>query len=1086
MLTLLLCTDWVAGRNEILRQIADDVKMQRDNRILIVPELISHDTERRLARIAGDTSSRFAQVLSFTRLGSRVMDVVGMFPHSFLDNSGRIVAMAAAARQLHSKLKAYGAVETKPEFLEQMLDMVDELKRCCISPVDLKNAAGEMDGVLAQKLEELALLLESYDALCSQGKRDPRDLMTWILEQLEEIDFASRYAFYVDGFPDFTIQNLAILEHLILSSPEVTISINCDQLGSENMAFEKTGETARQLYNIAKRNGIEVRVQVCAPRNDALSDLREKLFQGNIQPLEHLQENVSAMKAGSIYQECQVAAQQIMKRVQNGDRYRDFSIVCTQLESYAPMLRLVFGKCGIPLYIAGKEDVLQTGVISTVVFALEAALGGLDQRDVLRYLRSTLSPLQQDACDRVENYAVIWALSGKRWTEEWTGHPRGLVDRWEESDREEIVKLNTYRQLAIQPLASLRDQFRKAQNVGQQVDAIYAFLEETAFMSRLEALANDFGKNGDRRSMQICNQLWEILLTALEQMHDVLRDTVWEEEHFVRLFKLLLSQSDVGTIPPVLDSVSVGSVDAMRCQQEKHLIVLGAEEGLLPSYGGSSGLLTDQERVALRHAGVTLTGGAMDGLQAEFAEIYGVFCGAEESVTIVSSGNQSSFLYRRIAALSGGEHQADTAMISQLRNRLSAASMLAQNNDAENAQLLGITEEFQHIRLRKSHRLGTISRENIQSLYGKKLRLSASQVDRQAECRLSYFLKYGLRAQERKEATVDPAEYGTYVHAVLEKTVRDITLHGGFRQVTLEETVALAMEYSESYLQEHFSALESQRMEYLFRRNMQELEMVVKELWRELSQSSFEPVHFELQFDENGQMPAIDIPNQGMEAVLRGFVDRVDVWQRGESAYFRVVDYKTGKKSFDYCDVYNGVGLQMLLYLFALEQAGDTVLTGHRISAGVQYFPARAPYVNVDGTMSEEEAQAVRKKHWKRSGLLLSDEDTLRAMDATEKLDILSCSILKDGSISGDVADHRQMGLLNEYIMGCLARMAEDIASGNVTPNPYTRGTSHNACAFCPYGAVCHEETVEGRRNYKSMTAQRFWEEVEKEVREHG
>jgi ATP-dependent helicase/nuclease subunit B len=64
--------------------------------------------------------------------------------------------------------------------------------------------------------------------------------------------------------------------------------------------------------------------------------------------------------------------------------------------------------------------------------------------------------------------------------------------------------------------------------------------------------------------------------------------------------------------------------------------------------------------------------------------------------------------------------------------------------------------------------------------------------------------------------------------------------------------------------------------------------------------------------------------------------------------------------------------------------------------------------------------------------------------------------------------------------------MAEDIASGNVTANPYTRGTSHNACTFCPYGAICHEDTVEGRRNYKTMTAQRFWEEIEKEGRGHG
>jgi hypothetical protein len=231
------------------------------------------------------------------------MDIAGNSAGEFLDNSGRIVAMAAAARQLHSKLKAYGSVETKPEFLEQMLDMVDELKRCCISPEDLKLAMRETEGALTQKLEELSLLLESYDALCSRGKRDPRDLMSWVLEQLEQIDFASRHVFYVDGFPDFTIQNLSILEHIIVSSPEVTISINCDQLKSEHMAFEKPGETAYQLYEIAKRNDIPVQVQFCDPRHDALTPMREKLFQGNTDMIPHLQGVVRAVKAGSVYQD---------------------------------------------------------------------------------------------------------------------------------------------------------------------------------------------------------------------------------------------------------------------------------------------------------------------------------------------------------------------------------------------------------------------------------------------------------------------------------------------------------------------------------------------------------------------------------------------------------------------------------------------------------------------------------------------------------------------------------------------------------------------------------------------------------------
>lgn len=1086
MLTLLLGKDWTANRQYILRCIADDVANKRENRILMVPELISHDTERRLAAAAGDTASRYAQVLSFTRLGKRVMDIVGNAAQECLDSSGRIVAMASAARQLHSVLKTYASVETKPEFLAQVIDAIDEFKRCCITPQDLKAAAQETEGLLSQKLEELALLMEGYDSLCARGKRDPRDQMSWVLEQLEEIDFASRHVFYVDGFPDFTRQNMAILDHIIRSGAPITVSLNCDCLHSQDPAFEKAGQTAAQLWQLATKAGIPVHIQTIPEREDALRYVRQGLFQGKTFFRPELQEKVRPIRANSVYQACQVAACEVMKKVQQGCRYRDIAIVCTQMESYGPVLQLVFGKCQIPLYQAGTEEVLRSGVISTVIYALEAALGGFEQRDVLRYLRSSLSPLDQDRCDKLENYVYIWTIDRKLWLEAWSANPQGLQGQWDAFSVAQLEQLNEDRAAVMEPLQQLHDRFQAAKNVAQQVQALLEFLQQIRFCERLEEMANAVEENGDRRSGQIYHQLWEILLGALEQLHDVLGETYWEADTFVRLLKLLLSQCDVGTIPPVLDAVSVGPVSAMRCQQQKYLIVLGADEGALPGYGGATGLLTDQERVTLRGIGVPLTGGAMEGLQAEYAEIYGCFCGAEEEICLVCTGVQPSFLYRRLSAMCGGEQQADTTLTAQLRQKLAAGAYLASRGDEQGAKQLGVEQEYGQIMERKSHDLGSVGRENIHGLYGQKLRLSASQVDRQAECRLSYFLKYGLRVRERKEAAVDPAEFGTYVHAVLENTCRRVMELGGFHQVTLDEMLMLAREFSDEYLQAHFDALASQRMEYLMNRNVQELEMVVEELWRELCQAQYAPSQFELNFDENGQMPAVSIPNSSIEAELRGFVDRVDVWQRGDSSYFRVVDYKTGKKAFDYCDVFNGVGLQMLIYLFALEKGGQALMEGKPVSAGVQYFPARAPYISVDGSLSPEQAQAARRSSWKRSGLLLSDEDSLRAMDPSEKMDTLSCSVRKDGTLSGDVADRAQLGLLSEYMMKLLGQMAEDIASGNVTPNPYTRGTAHDACTFCPYGSICHQETVPGRRNYKAMSAQRFWEELEKEAKDRG
>lgn len=1086
MLTILYGTDWIANRDAVLDRIATDVSQNKGNRVLIVPELISHDTERRLCAVAGDSACRFAEVLTFTRLYRRVSDCVGHAAVECLDNGGRIIAMASSARQLHSRLKAYASVETRPEFLSGLVDAVDEFKRCCITPQDLKAASEQTQGSLAQKLEELSLLLETYESHCTRGKRDPRDQMTWLLEQLEDSDFGQEHVFYIDGFPDFTRQHMAILEHLIQTSAHVVVSLNCDRPVSDLLAFEKAGNTALELIRSAQRMGIPVVYEQVSARSGCLHQVRRQLFQGSVSALREGGKSLRLFRNESVYEECASVAQQVIELIQQGVRYRDIGVTCTDMNVYRAALRMIFRRCGIPMYHSGTEDILDRPIITTVLAAMDAALGGFEQKDVLRYLKSVLSPLSLEEADMMENYVILWSISAKQWITPWTKHPDGLGEDWTDSAREKLEELNRCRELVVQPLIRLYDGFRDAINLRQQVDALYVFLGDMDLCQRLDRLAAEFDSVGDGQSAQILGQLWEILLSALEQMYDVLGDTVWDAQTFTRLLRLLLSQYDVGTIPPVLDCVTVGPVSFMRCHQTKHMFVLGAVEGSFPGYSGSTGVLTEQERKQLRTLGVPLTGGAVEGLQAEFGEIYGVFCAAEESVTVSYPGGQPSFIYHRLLAMASTENSGDGTLASALSDAAEAGAYLARFDDVQAAEQLGVRSHFDEIADRKTYRLGNMDASTVRSLYGDFLRLSASQVDLQADCRLAYFLKYGLRVKERKPATVDPAEFGTYVHAVLEETAKEIMDLGGFAQVTLEQTLEIARKYSWEYAAQRFKDLDSDRLTYIFRRNGHELEMIVQELWQELHVSCFAPVDFEVGFGVGEKMPPIDISGEDMHAVLRGFVDRVDAWQEDGRNYFRVVDYKTGRKDFDYCDVFNGLGLQMLLYLFALQQEGQIILGEHPVPAGVQYFPARAPLVSADSLLTDEEAALERESIWKRRGLLLSDEAVLRAMEPGDKPRRMNYTRKKDDSISGDVASREQFRMLHDYVFRLLSCMVDDIASGNVDANPYTRGSSHNACTFCPYGAVCHPDTVEGRRNYKAMSAQRFWEEVGKEVGHNG
>ena len=111
------------------------------------------------------------------------------------------------------------------------------------------------------------------------------------------------------------------------------------------------------------------------------------------------------------------------------------------------------------------------------------------------------------------------------------------------------------------------------------------------------------------------------------------------------------------------------------------------------------------------------------------------------------------------------------------------------------------------------------------------------------------------------------------------------------------------------------------------------------------------------------------------EIPLSGRIDRTTYGSEGRK-YVRVVDYKTGSTKFDYGDVENGLGTQLLLYLFALAAEDERV-----VPAGILYIPALSKTVRVDCGKTREKILEDVKNSVKRSGVLLEDLDVILSME---------------------------------------------------------------------------------------------------------
>ena len=386
---------------------------------------------------------------------------------------------------------------------------------------------------------------------------------------------------------------------------------------------------------------------------------------------------------------------------------------------------------------------------------------------------------------------------------------------------------------------------------------------------------------------------------------------------------------------------------------------------------------------------------------------------------------------------------------------------------------------------------GSLSRAAVDALYGSRVPMSASRMDKFKSCHFSYFMQYGLKAEPRKKAGFQAPEYGTFVHYVLEHVFQSETWRDEEGGVDGDKLDALTDEIVARYIREELGGLaeETPRFRYLFHRLLKPVRAVVRNVAEELSASDFKPIAFELGFGSGKNLPPVELEVDGVTISISGFVDRVDGWVKDGRLNLRVVDYKTGRKSFDLTDVWNGMGLQMLLYLFTLQKEGKDLFGGHEIDpAGVLYLPARDAVIAGSRTMTEAARRQAVDRELRRRGLVLDDPEVLEAMEhpGPEGIRFLPVKVsARTGAITGDaLVSAERLGRLERHIQRVLRDIGGEIAAGNIAADPFWKGPEKNACQYCDYAVACHFEEGRGsdrRRWLPTVSAGAFWARVEEQ-----
>ena len=1113
MLTLILGRAGTGKSEQVLQRMC--ARGTDRAQVLIVPEQRSHETERALCAAGGAGVSLYAEVLSFSRLASRIFQSAGGSGVTELDAGGRLLLMHKAVRQTAAQLSVYRRPSQKASFLQSLLDTVDELNNSAVSPELLVRAGQDRGGPEGDRLRDLGLLCGAYQALTAQIALDPRDRLTRAAQRLERCPWGEGKDIWVDGFVDFSAPQMKLLRLLLQQGNSLTVTLTCDHIMEDEDGtgiFSPMRRTAMQLSRMAKQAGKPVTVEMVDPAFDRripeLREMEQRLFAHEVQEPIPANGVVELFRGSNMRAEVEWTAARIRKLVrEEGLRYRDIGVVARDYDAYRHLVESIFPRYEVPVFSSGMTDILEKPVLTLVTAALDIVTNGYTYDSVFRYLKTGLTDLSQEDRDLLENYALKWDIRGPRWTQSkgWTWHPRGYGYRLEEEDEKNILHLDALRRRVVEPLERWKKNNNKTGR-GQAI-ALYTYLEDIGLPERLQQRVDELKKRGEPALADEYRQLWEILCAALEQCAQLLEDEEMELEQFAPMFRLVLSQYDVGSIPVSLDRVTAGETTRQTGHAVQVLFLLGADDSTIPRVSYPPGLLTDEDRsyLTLYEAGLNQT--ARELLGREMTTIYQLCAIPRRKLIVtrpaVGSGGEERrpcFLSQRLQKIfSDLKEVREEELDGSFRLEAPQPALEQAGTESELRAVLGSLPEYAEA-IRKMEQAqcwqrGSLSREAVDSLYGRRIPMSASRMDKYKSCHFSYFMRYGLKAQPRQKAGFAAPEYGTFVHYVLEHVLKD----DFFAQQTMGEFTLSELEkkylreltrrYVDKYVREELGGLEDQtdRFRYLFSRLLRSVYAVVENVAQELRCSSFKPISFELGFGgKDGALPPVELTVDGVTISISGFVDRVDGWVKDDRLCLRVVDYKTGRKSFDLTEIWNGLGLQMLLYLFTLQEKGEQVYDMPVDSVGVLYLPARDAVIQAERTIPDDKLQKQLDKALVRSGLVLDDPEILRAMEETgeEGFRFLPLRVAKStGKISGDaLVSAEQMGQLAGHIQNVLEEICRELSRGDITADPFWRGPDKNACRYCEYAAACQFE--EGRRGdcrrwMPTVKAEQFWAGLE-------
>lgn len=1081
-------------------EMTKDVKEAVENGedvIVIVPDQFSFEYDKELYNEVGAKAFNSMEVIAFNRLCEKIVKLGGTDPGDFTDNNARLICMfnAVSVFQKSGNAKFFKKALYKTGFCKEMTELFDELKMSGIDSLSLREAGFVTGGTLGDKTSDIADIFELYSSeLSKRGLKDNANIQSEAVKAARNSHFFKDKTVFIHEFSDFSYDEYELITVILSEAKRCVVSLTegFDENARSNLSpFKTTVKTKSRLISIASSMGAEVSVLKAEGslfNNSAVEYLSKNIFCTVKKEYEDINDGVEVVKAKSIYEEAEYAAAKITELCREGYSYKDIAIFTRNIGEYYPVIESVFERYDIPVFGHLNQSALMSPLTVYVTSIFDSVMSrDFKTENILRYIKSPLSKIsEEDACI-LEDYVYKWGVDKALWEKDFTGANTESED--------ELLHINEIRKAVILPLIKFKEN-SKGKTADEICLALNELFNDIALSDKAFYILSKSMESGDAELLETARefkQIWRLFLSSINSVYKNLKGEAISLRRFFELLKILLSSVTISNPPESLDAVAVARAEHSRLSKQKVCFVMGLNDGLFPAVSKGKSLLTDKDKERLRSGGVSFLESTSQRFDTERLITYIALSAPTDRVVLSYSltdtegkpRRKSSVIADVLHMFSGVEKTAADMPVSfygaseksaffKYFDYLSTDKAKSKAIRVELSKKQSYKEKFEYfdkLRDNKDHELSKdVSKTTF---FSNDLNLSATRVEDYYKCPFSYFCKNGLKIYPVRKVEISPAARGNLIHFCLEelmcKEVNGKILYDpDFEKLTDEQIKtkvhALCKDYSNREWGGDFAKTKR------FYESVKTLETavfyIVKNILGEFQKSLFRPVAFEYDLKKQDGKSILSIKvKDDVYINIYGRIDRVDVYDKGDTRYIRITDYKTGGKNLNLSDLYNGLNMQMLIYLLALISSENEITEDKNpYPAGILYMPAKyvGNFVERIADVSdlseniEQQLEEMRNKAFKRDGLIAENVISVSAMDEALSGLYAPAKVKKDGSFSesSKIMDESLFNALCEFARDKICELGEGLLSGDIKAKPIMTGEDRS-CKYCEYWSVC-------------------------------